>query len=225
MIGKGDRGIWVAGWAEEVGWRNNKRWNCTAKIPHSKSSLFNKESPLLQSIVYTGGGRYCARRSGQFPINAGGGATAYSLPLSTAAACGGGACSIPKNDPMLLDRRTTNYTPSGGSARKRLEDDESAKGVSTSARREKISERMKVLQDLVPGCNKFGQQTFDTNAVAFGSLATREYAEHHQIGYICSLVEDLKEQHKIRSKGLIVRSLEANVFGDFQNTWPVEVSL
>lgn len=103
------------------------------------------------------------------------------------------------------------------------------------ARREKISERMKVLQDLVPGCNKvigkalvldeiinyiqslqhqveflsmkleavnsrtpsiegfpakdFGQQTFDTNAMAFGSLATREYARgtspdwlHMQLG-------------------------------------------
>ncbi|XP_055802343.1 transcription factor BHLH089-like isoform X2 [Solanum dulcamara] len=89
------------------------------------------------------------------------------------------------------------------------------------ARREKISERMKILQDLVPGCNKvigkalvldeiinyvqslqrqflsmkleavntrvtpsiegiptkdFGQQTFETNTMAFGSQGTREYA-------------------------------------------------
>ncbi|KAL4362154.1 hypothetical protein GQ457_04G006580 [Hibiscus cannabinus] len=91
------------------------------------------------------------------------------------------------------------------------------------ARREKISERMKILQDLVPGCNKvigkalvldeiinyiqslqrqveflsmkleavnsrmnpaievfplkdYGQQTFDTTGMAFGSQATREYS-------------------------------------------------
>ncbi|GMJ13152.1 BIG PETAL UB, BIG PETAL P, BIG PETAL [Hibiscus trionum] len=91
------------------------------------------------------------------------------------------------------------------------------------ARREKISERMRILQDLVPGCNKvigkalvldeiinyiqslqrqveflsmkleavnsrmnpaievfplkdYGQQTFDTTAMAFGSQATREYS-------------------------------------------------
>nr|WIE96187.1 basic helix-loop-helix transcription factor [Loropetalum chinense var. rubrum] len=108
------------------------------------------------------------------------------------------------------------------------------------ARREKISERMKLLQDLVPGCNKvigkalvldeiinyiqslqrqveflsmkleavnsnrmspavegfpskdvfqFGQQTFDTAGVAFGSQATREYGRgsspewlHMQVG-------------------------------------------
>ncbi|XP_022158073.1 transcription factor BHLH094 isoform X2 [Momordica charantia] len=104
------------------------------------------------------------------------------------------------------------------------------------ARREKISERMKILQDLVPGCNKvigkalvldeiinyiqslqrqveflsmkleavntrispsmemfpskdYGQQTFDTTGVAFGSQATREYSRgsspewlHMQIG-------------------------------------------
>ncbi|KAF3646190.1 Transcription factor BPE [Capsicum annuum] len=103
------------------------------------------------------------------------------------------------------------------------------------ARREKISERMKVLQDIVPGCNKvigkalvldeiinyiqslqhqveflsmkleavnsraasiegfrskdFGHQTFDPNAMAFGSQATREYARgtspewlHMQLG-------------------------------------------
>ncbi|KAJ4851212.1 hypothetical protein Tsubulata_032761 [Turnera subulata] len=104
------------------------------------------------------------------------------------------------------------------------------------ARREKISERMKILQDLVPGCNKvigkalvldeiinyiqslqrqveflsmkleavntrmtpgievfppkdFGQQTFDTAGMAFGSQATREYSRgtspewlHMQIG-------------------------------------------
>lgn len=103
------------------------------------------------------------------------------------------------------------------------------------ARREKISERMKVLQDIVPGCNKvigkalvldeiinyiqslqhqveflsmkleavnskmpsiegypskdFGQQPFDTNAMTFGSQATREYARgtspdwlHMQLG-------------------------------------------
>ncbi|XP_010319491.1 transcription factor BHLH089-like isoform X2 [Solanum lycopersicum] len=104
------------------------------------------------------------------------------------------------------------------------------------ARREKISDRMKILQDLVPGCNKvigkalvldeiinyvqslqrqveflsmkleavntrvtptiegiptkdFGQQTFETNAMAFGSQGTREYAGgtspdwlHMQIG-------------------------------------------
>nr|AXY97755.1 Big petal [Populus tomentosa] len=90
------------------------------------------------------------------------------------------------------------------------------------ARREKISERMKILQDIVPGCNKvtgkalvldeiinyiqslqrqveflsmkleavnlnmnpetevfpskdFGQHTFDTAGMAFGSQATREY--------------------------------------------------
>lgn len=221
----------------------------------------------------------------KFPVNAGGSATAYCFPPPP---------DIPKNDPMVLDRRT--------SARKRREDDESAKGVSTSgngltesdskrlkatrlnencesrgdgegnsgksaeqpakpaeppkdyihvrarrgqatdshslaerARREKISERMKVLQDIVPGCNKvigkalvldeiinyiqslqhqveflsmkleavnsrtpsiegfpakdFGQQTFDTNAMAFGSQATGEYARgtspdwlHMQLG-------------------------------------------
>ncbi|KAI4328341.1 hypothetical protein L6164_020700 [Bauhinia variegata] len=104
------------------------------------------------------------------------------------------------------------------------------------ARREKISERMKILQDLVPGCNKvigkalvldeiinyiqslqrqveflsmkleavnsrmnpgievfppkdFGQQTFDTAPMAFGSQATREYSRgsspewlHMQVG-------------------------------------------
>ncbi|XP_022952037.1 transcription factor BHLH089-like [Cucurbita moschata] len=105
------------------------------------------------------------------------------------------------------------------------------------ARREKISDRMKILQDLVPGCNKvigkalvldeiinyiqslqhqveflsmkleavnsrvspgievfppkdYGQQTFDTTGVAFGSQATREYSSrgpspewlHMQIG-------------------------------------------
>ncbi|XP_019235526.1 PREDICTED: transcription factor bHLH79 isoform X2 [Nicotiana attenuata] len=130
-----------------------------------------------------------------FPINAG-----AAMPYAN---------HIPINDPMLLDH-TTNHRI--GSARKRREDDESAKGVSTSgnglatgsndnhesggdgegnsgksadqpaksaeppkdyihvrarrgqatdshslaerARREKISERMKILQDLVPGCNK-----------------------------------------------------------------------
>ncbi|CAN4124340.1 unnamed protein product [Withania somnifera] len=226
----------------------------------------------------------------QFPVNAGGNSTAYSFPppMSTA----------PQTDPMVLDRRTENYT---GSVRKRREENESAKGVSTSdngltesdskrlkdtrsnencesrgdgegnsgkpakpaeppkdfihvrarrgqatdshslaerARREKISERMKVLQDIVPGCNKvigkalvldeiinyiqslqhqveflsmkleavnsrttsiegfpakdFGQQTFDTNAMSFGSQATREYARgtspdwlHMQLGGGC----------------------------------------
>ncbi|KAL0327213.1 UNVERIFIED_CONTAM: Transcription factor [Sesamum angustifolium] len=70
------------------------------------------------------------------------------------------------------------------------------------ARREKISERMKILQDLVPGCNnlpipqflsmkleavnarggidgypskEFTQQTFETPGMAFGSQSTREY--------------------------------------------------
>ncbi|XP_055810178.1 transcription factor BHLH094 isoform X2 [Solanum dulcamara] len=226
----------------------------------------------------------------QFPINAAGDATAYSFPSSTAAAAAHNVSDVPNNDPMVLDRRKTNYScGGGGSARNRNEEDESAKGVSTSgngltesdskrlkatrsnencesrgdgegnsgksaeqsakpaepkkdyihvrarrgqatdshslaerARREKISERMKVLQDIVPGCNKvigkalvldeiinyiqslqhqveflsmkleavnsrtpsiegfqakdFGQQTFDTNAMAFGSQATREYA-------------------------------------------------
>lgn len=98
------------------------------------------------------------------------------------------------------------------------------------ARREKISERMKILQDLVPGCNKvigkalvldeiinyiqslqrqveflsmkleavnsrmtpgieFGQQPFDTSAMAFASQATRDYSRgtspewlHMQVG-------------------------------------------
>ncbi|CAL2231566.1 unnamed protein product [Prunus armeniaca] len=104
------------------------------------------------------------------------------------------------------------------------------------ARREKISERMKILQDLVPGCNKvigkalvldeiinyiqslqrqveflsmkletvntrmnpgievfpskdFGQQTFDTAAMAFGTQPPREYSRgsspewlHMQVG-------------------------------------------
>lgn len=108
--------------------------------------------------------------------------------------------------------------------------------IAERARREKISERMKILQDLVPGCNKvigkalvldeiinyiqslqrqveflsmkleavnsrmnpgiegfpskdFGQQTFDTAGVAFGSEATREYGQgsspewlHMQVG-------------------------------------------
>ncbi|MCE3049880.1 hypothetical protein HAX54_046034 [Datura stramonium] len=224
-----------------------------------------------------------------FPINAGS-PTPYGLSPNFSNA-------NPMNDPMVLDH-TTNH---GG--RKRREDDESAKGVSTSgngmsesdskrlkasgsnenresggdgegnsgksadqpakpaeppkdyihvrarrgqatdshslaerARREKISERMKILQDLVPGCNKvigkalvldeiinyvqslqrqveflsmkleavntsvtpsiegiptkdFGQQTFETNTMAFGSQGTREYAGgtspdwlHMQIG-------------------------------------------
>ncbi|KAK6133703.1 hypothetical protein DH2020_032613 [Rehmannia glutinosa] len=80
------------------------------------------------------------------------------------------------------------------------------------ARREKISERMKILQDLVPGCNKvigkalvldeiinyiqslqrqveFAQQTFEAPAMPFGSQSTREYVRgsspewlHMQIG-------------------------------------------
>ncbi|CAK7332715.1 unnamed protein product [Dovyalis caffra] len=104
------------------------------------------------------------------------------------------------------------------------------------ARREKISERMKILQDLVPGCNKvigkalvldeiinyiqslqrqveflsmkleavntrmnpgievfpskdFGQQTLDTDGMAFGSQAARQYSRgtspewlHMQVG-------------------------------------------
>nr|XP_009776015.1 PREDICTED: transcription factor bHLH79 isoform X4 [Nicotiana sylvestris] len=142
-----------------------------------------------------------------FPINAG-----AAMPYAN------GDHHFPINDPMLLDHRTNHRS---GSARKRREDDESAKGVSTSgnglsesdskrlkatgsnenhesggdgegnsgksadqpaksaeppkdyihvrarrgqatdshslaerARREKISERMKILQDLVPGCNK-----------------------------------------------------------------------
>ncbi|KAJ8547833.1 hypothetical protein K7X08_021069 [Anisodus acutangulus] len=223
----------------------------------------------------------------QFPINAGGAATPYSLPPSMVATCN--VSDIP-----------TNYS-GGGSARKRHVDDEFAKGVSNRgndlsesdskwlkttrsdencksggdgegnsgnaeqpakpaeppkdyihvrarrgqatdshslaerARREKISERMKVLQDIVPGCNKvigkalvldeiinyiqslqhqveflsmkleavnsrtpsiegfpakdFVQQTFDTNAMAFGPQATREYARgtspdwlHMQLG-------------------------------------------
>ncbi|CAN1321204.1 Transcription factor BHLH094 [Linum perenne] len=77
------------------------------------------------------------------------------------------------------------------------------------ARREKISERMKILQDLVPGCNKFlsmkleavnsrmtpgmdvypSKDTFDTSGMAYGSQTTREYSRgassewlHMQIG-------------------------------------------
>ncbi|KAK8526513.1 hypothetical protein V6N12_020983 [Hibiscus sabdariffa] len=100
------------------------------------------------------------------------------------------------------------------------------------ARREKISERMKILQDLVPGCNKvigkalvldeiinyiqslqrqveflsmkleavnsrmnpaievfplkdYGQQTFDTTGMAFGSQATREYSRVVPKGVYC----------------------------------------
>nr|GMD15132.1 transcription factor bHLH79 isoform X1 [Ipomoea batatas]GMD19586.1 transcription factor bHLH79 isoform X1 [Ipomoea batatas] len=162
----------------------------------------------------------------------------------------------PVSDPMALDGRVDQ---SGGAARKRREDDESAMGVSTSgnslsendskrlktaranencefkadsegtsgkpaeppkdyihvrarrgqatdshslaerARREKISERMKTLQDLVPGCNKFlsmkleavnsrmtpsiegfpskdlPPQAFDASSLAFGSQTTRDY--------------------------------------------------
>ncbi|XP_042024083.1 transcription factor BHLH089-like isoform X2 [Salvia splendens] len=66
------------------------------------------------------------------------------------------------------------------------------------ARREKISERMKILQDIVPGCNKFlsmkletvnsrgeineypskdfTQQTFEVPGLAFGSQSAREYS-------------------------------------------------
>ncbi|CAI0386604.1 unnamed protein product [Linum tenue] len=68
------------------------------------------------------------------------------------------------------------------------------------ARREKISERMKILQDIVPGCNKFlsmkleavnsrmtpgmdvypskeyGQQTFDASGIGYGSQTTREFS-------------------------------------------------
>ncbi|XP_042982099.1 transcription factor BHLH089 isoform X2 [Carya illinoinensis] len=77
------------------------------------------------------------------------------------------------------------------------------------ARREKISERMKILQDLVPGCNKFlsmkleavnsrmnpgieafpSKDTFDTAGMTFGSQATREQGRgsspdwlHMQVG-------------------------------------------
>ncbi|KAJ8564659.1 hypothetical protein K7X08_001119 [Anisodus acutangulus] len=209
-----------------------------------------------------------------FPINAAG-ATPYGFSNNG---------NEDHHIPMVLDHRTNH------GARKRHEDDESAKGVSTSgnnglsesdskrlkatgsnenresggdgegnsgksadqsgktaepskdyihvrarrgqatdshslaerARREKISERMKILQDLVPGCNKvigkalvldeiinyvqslqrqveflsmkleavntrapsiegvptkdFGQQAFETNAMAYGSQGTREYA-------------------------------------------------
>ncbi|CAI0386605.1 unnamed protein product [Linum tenue] len=80
------------------------------------------------------------------------------------------------------------------------------------ARREKISERMKILQDIVPGCNKvigkalvldeiinyiqslqrqveYGQQTFDASGIGYGSQTTREFSRgaspewlHMQIG-------------------------------------------
>ncbi|CAH9095314.1 unnamed protein product [Cuscuta europaea] len=43
------------------------------------------------------------------------------------------------------------------------------------ARREKISGRMKILQDIVPGCNKFPAHTFDASTIVFGSQATRDY--------------------------------------------------
>ncbi|CAN1216445.1 Transcription factor bHLH79 [Linum perenne] len=74
------------------------------------------------------------------------------------------------------------------------------------ARREKISERMKLLQDLVPGCNKFlsmkleavnarmsmnltmdtfnpkepASQPFDANGMMFGQQGTREYVQGQQ---------------------------------------------
>ncbi|MBA0562339.1 hypothetical protein Golob_007394 [Gossypium lobatum] len=62
------------------------------------------------------------------------------------------------NDPVSLEQQQRR----GGMRRRRDGEDETAKVVSTSstssgnavARREKISERMKILQDLVPGCNK-----------------------------------------------------------------------
>uniref|UniRef100_A0A0E0P2Q6 BHLH domain-containing protein n=2 Tax=Oryza TaxID=4527 RepID=A0A0E0P2Q6_ORYRU len=59
------------------------------------------------------------------------------------------------------------------------------------ARREKISERMKILQDLVPGCNKFGAQVYNTApGLTFDPQTPREYAQgstpsewlHMQIG-------------------------------------------
>lgn len=53
-----------------------------------------------------------------FPINAG-----AAMPYAN------GDHHFPINDPMLLDHRTNHRS---GSARKRREDDESAKGVSTS---------------------------------------------------------------------------------------------
>ncbi|XP_022866787.1 transcription factor BHLH094-like isoform X5 [Olea europaea var. sylvestris] len=43
------------------------------------------------------------------------------------------------------------------------------------ARRERISERMKILQDLVPGCNKISQQPFDNPGGVFDSQAARKY--------------------------------------------------
>ncbi|KAG5604250.1 hypothetical protein H5410_025742 [Solanum commersonii] len=170
----------------------------------------------------------------QFPINAGEGETPYSFP-SSAAPAAQNVSDVRNNDPMVLDRRTTNYSGGGGgSARKRNEDDESAKGVSSSgngltesaskrmkvtrsnencesrgdgegnswksaeqpakpaeppkdyihvrarrgqatdshslaerARREKISERMKVLQDIVPGCNKSSEPRNVSKATGF----------------------------------------------------------
>ncbi|CAN1216447.1 Transcription factor bHLH79 [Linum perenne] len=70
------------------------------------------------------------------------------------------------------------------------------------ARREKISERMKLLQDLVPGCNKFlsmkleavnarmsmnltmdtfnPKEPFDANGMMFGQQGTREYVQGQQ---------------------------------------------
>ncbi|XP_004508803.1 transcription factor BHLH094 isoform X2 [Cicer arietinum] len=78
------------------------------------------------------------------------------------------------------------------------------------ARREKISVRMKILQDLVPGCNKFlsmklealnsrfnmhpaidcfpskevGAQPFDLSGIIFGPQAGRGYAQGSQPGWL-----------------------------------------
>ncbi|KAG8379079.1 hypothetical protein BUALT_Bualt07G0050900 [Buddleja alternifolia] len=76
------------------------------------------------------------------------------------------------------------------------------------ARREKISERMKILQDLVPGCNKFlsmkleavnsrlnpsikgfptkdlATPTFEANGMIYGSQTPREYAQETQVEWL-----------------------------------------
>ncbi|KAJ8452380.1 hypothetical protein Cgig2_006185 [Carnegiea gigantea] len=93
-----------------------------------------------------------------------GGAAGYGSGLIDALVNNNGGSSLINRDGSIEESTVTEQSGSfGGSGRKRRENcsgDESSKLVSSTssanelARREKISERMKILQDLVPGCNK-----------------------------------------------------------------------
>ncbi|KAJ0763574.1 putative protein kinase RLK-Pelle-CrRLK1L-1 family transcription factor bHLH family [Helianthus annuus] len=87
-------------------------------------------------------------------------------------------------------------------------------------RREKIEERMKILQDLVPGGNKvtgkaplldetinyiqslqqqveFGQQSFDMVEVSFASQPTREYSNGSSLEWLCMKIGGITERTTI----------------------------